>query len=96
LVIIGNTVVVANKVATLRLLLVNKISSVKKLKQIFNRLDKDKSGAINLKEFRKLCKYVDKNLDQDTLLQIWSDCWDGEAHNRSTEMNLETLEAYLF
>ena len=92
--IVNNTT--NNEVVALRLLLINNISSVERLKKIFNKLDKHRMGVIGLKEFWKLCTLVDKHVTKETLLQLWDDCWKGKAHNNSTKMNWETLEAYLF
>ncbi len=90
--------VTPEEIERVRLLLAKKAKSAAKFHKAFDKLDKDGSGTLCMKEFKKLCKLVvsHPSLPKPTVEALYQAAWMHRKHESEMELDGPTLCTWLF
>ena len=80
-----------------RLLIKGKIGSLKRLHNVFAKLDVDHNGMMSKGEFEKLVNAIlkKKSIDEKTLGLFWEAAWEQRKHGAEDEIDAPTLGQWL-
>jgi len=90
--------VTPEEIERVRLMLAKKAKSAAKFHKAFDKLDKDGSGTLCMKEFKKLCKLVvsHPSLPRATVEALYQAAWLHRKHESEMELDGPTLCTWLF